>query len=67
MLMMRRLKAKVGRGGTVVVQDRVDYPEGTELDLAALDAELTARKLAHAQGGKTYSGEDTIAWLRDRR
>ena len=33
MFMMRRLKAVVGRGGTVTVQDRVDYPEGTELRL----------------------------------
>jgi len=33
MLMMRRLKATVGQGGTVIVQDRVDYPEGTELKL----------------------------------
>lgn len=33
MLMMRRLKAVVGRGGAVIVQDRVEYPEGTELNL----------------------------------
>ncbi len=51
MFMMRRLKAVVGRGGTVTVQDRVDYPEGTELrlDVYGPDEESDGDELDEAQ------------------
>jgi len=81
MLMMRRLKAVVGRGGAVMVQDHVEYPEGTELQLdvlepvegldaptlAAIDVELSARKLAYEKSGKAYTAAETVEWLRARR
>jgi hypothetical protein len=83
MLMMQRLKAVVGQGGAVVVRDRVDYPEGTELELevheseaedelddeelAALDAEIDVRKREYEATGKAYTAKESIAMLRARR
>jgi hypothetical protein len=79
MLVMQRLKAVVGQGGAVVVRDRVDYPEGTELELdvhepiddlddeerAALE-EAIAEGKADVAAGRTRPAEELIRELRAR-
>jgi hypothetical protein len=78
---MGMMKAVVRGGRAVLVDDRVDYPEGTQLDLdihepideldetelAALDAALAAGQRAYEKSGKTYTAEEVITRLRARR
>jgi hypothetical protein len=78
---MGTLKAVVRDGRAVLVEDRVDYPEGTELELdirepideldeeelAALDAALEAGQREYAATGKTYTREEVLARVRASR
>lgn len=78
---MGMLKAVVRGGRAVLVDDRVDYPEGTQLDvdihepvdelddreLAALDLELEAGRRAYEKTGKAYTADEVIARLRAHR
>ncbi len=80
MLMMRRMKAVV-QSGRVVVEDQVDYPDGTKLELdmheptdeldeqeqAKLDAFLDAGQRAYEATGKAYTVDEARAWMRARR
>jgi hypothetical protein len=77
---MGTLKAVVRGGRAVLVQDRVDYPEGTELDLdvhepveelddkelAELDASLEESR-QDEQAGRVRPAEELIAELRASR
>lgn len=76
---MATLKAVV-RGGRLVVDEPVDYPEGTELELEVLEAEdeLDEQELAELKtaveesraeqkAGKIRPAEDLIAELRASR
>lgn len=78
---MGTLKAIVRGGRAVLVEDRVDYPEGTELDLdvlepadelderelAELDAALEAGQREYEATGKTFTMEEVLARLRSSR
>lgn len=78
---MATLKAVVRGGRAVLVEDRVDYPEGTELqldvrdpgdeldaeELAELDGALEAGQREHAATGKASSAEDLLNRLRSAR
>jgi hypothetical protein len=78
---MATLKAVVRGGRAVLVEDRVDYPEGTELQLdvrdpgdeldadevAELDGALEAGQLEYAATGKALSAEDVLNRLRSAR
>jgi len=72
----------VVRGGrAVLVEDRVDFPEGTELELdvrepideldeqelAELDAALEAGQLEYQASGKSYTKEEVLARVRALR
>ena len=75
---MGTLKAVVRGGRAVLVEDRVDYPEGTELELdirepvdeldeqelVELDAALEAGQREYEATGKTYSREEVLARVR---
>jgi predicted DNA-binding antitoxin AbrB/MazE fold protein len=78
---MGTLKAVVRGGRAVLVEDRVDLPEGTELELevhehvdeldeeelAELDAELEAGQREYEATGETYSAADVLARVRAGR
>ncbi len=78
---MATLKAVVRGGRAVLVEDRVDYPEGTELqldvrdpgdeldadELAELDGALQAGQREYAATGKALSAEDVLNRLRSAR
>jgi hypothetical protein len=78
---MATLKAVVRGGRAVLVEDRVDYPEGTELrldvrdpadeldaeELAELDRALEAGQREYAATGKASSAEDVLHRLRSAR
>ncbi len=81
MLVMGPLKAVVRGGRAVLVEDRVEYPEGTELELdirepvedldeeelQALDAALEAGECERQASGKVYTSEEVLARVRARR
>lgn len=83
MMSMATLRAKVMQGGRVEVVDRVDLPEGTELELDVIgpkdelddmtEAEREAlhasieRGLADMRAGRGRSAEEFLAELRQRR
>ena len=72
------LKAVVRGGRAVLVDDRVDFPEGTELELdvrepideldeqelAELDAALEAGQREYQVSGKSYTKEEVLARVR---
>jgi hypothetical protein len=72
------LKAVVRDGRAVLIEDRVDFPEGTELeldirepvdeldekDLAELDAALEAGQREYQASGKSYTKEEVLARVR---
>ena len=71
---MGTLKAVV-QGGRVVVEESVDYPDGTVLELdvaepmddeerAKLDAAIDSAWKRHKAGGKTIPADQVIAKLR---
>jgi hypothetical protein len=76
---MGTLKAVVRGGRAVLVEDRVDYPEGTKLELdirepvddldekelAELEAALEAGEREHEATGKSYTTEEVLARVRD--
>jgi hypothetical protein len=78
---MRTLTAVVRGGRVVLVEDRVDYPDGTELqldvrepvdeldeeELAHLDAALDAGQREYEATGKTYTAEEVLARVRSGR
>jgi hypothetical protein len=78
---MATLKAIVRGGRAVLVEDRVDYPEGTELELdvrdpddelapeelADLDAALDAGQRDYASTGKASSAAEVLSRLRPPR
>ena len=78
---MGTLKAVVRGGRAVLVEDSVDYPEGTELELdirepvdelddkelVELDAALDAGQREYEATGKTYSKEEVLTRLRANR
>jgi hypothetical protein len=78
---MATLKAVVRGGRAVLVEDRVDYPDGTELqldvrdpadelddaELAELDAALEAGQRDYAATGEASSAEDVLKRLRSER
>jgi hypothetical protein len=75
------LKAVVRGGRAVLIEDRVAYPEGTELELEvrepveeldagelrALDAALEAGERERQATGKVYTSEDVLARARASR
>jgi hypothetical protein len=81
MKMMATLKAVVRGGRAVLVEDRVDYPDGTELrldvrdaaddldaeELAELDSALEAGQRDYAATEKASSVEDVLNRLRSAR
>ncbi len=81
MKIMATLKAVVRGGRAVLVEDRVDYPDGTELrldvrdpgddldteELAELDGALEAGQRDYAATGKASSVEDVLNGLRSAR
>jgi len=81
MEIMGMLKAVVRGGRAVLVEDRVDYPEGTELELdirepvddlddkelVELDAALEAGQREYDASGKIHSKEEVLARLRTNR
>ena len=78
---MATLKAVVRDGRAVLVEDRVDYPDGTELqldvrdpadeldaeELAELDSALEVGQSEYAATGKAYSTEAVLNRLRSAR
>ena len=75
---MATLKAVVRGGRAVLVDDRVDYPDGTELqldvrgpvdelddhELAELDDALEAGQRAYEATGETHSADEVLARVR---
>lgn len=75
------LKAVVRGGRAVLIEDRVDFPEGTELELdirepideldeqelAELDAALEAGQREYQASGKSYTKEEVLARVRTIR
>ena len=78
---MGTLKAVVRGGRAVLVEDRVNYPEGTELELdirepvdelddkelAELDEALEAGQREYEKTGETHSKEEVLARVRASR
>ena len=78
---MGTLKAVVRRGRAVLVEDRVEYPEGTVLELdiresvdelsenelVELDAALDAGQREYEETRKTHTKEDVLARVRANR
>lgn len=78
---MATLKAVVRGGRAVLIDDRIDLPEGTELELdvlqpldqldqqelAALDAALEAGQREYEASGKAFTREEVLARLRAAR
>jgi len=78
---MSTLKAVV-RGRRLVIDQEVDYPEGTEIELTIVDelsddldederkerdAAIDAAWHSYKSGGKTYSKQEALEKLRARR
>ncbi len=78
---MASLKAVVRGGRAVLVEDRVDYPDGTELrldvrdpvydldaeELAELDGALEAGQQEYAATGKASSAQELLNRLQSAR
>jgi len=77
MVAVGTLRAIVRGGRAVLLEDRVDYPDGTELELdvheadnldeaerAERDAAIEASYAAMTAGGRMYSAEEVLARLR---